>query len=86
MLEYIKQNYPIKTAKELADVLNTCEANIRFYIKKLGLKKQVKYDYDMVETLLETMRPIDVAKVTSINVNTIHTIKFRLKKRKYEQF
>jgi len=79
MTDYIIQHYNSMTAPQIAKELGVPECNVRYYINKLGLSKQVKYDYQQIATMLETMRPIEVAKVTGINVNTIHTIKFRSK-------
>ncbi len=80
MQDYILQHYTSMTAPQIAKELNVPECNVRYYIKKLGLSKQVKYDYERISTMLGTMRPRDIAKVTGINVNTIHTIKYRSKK------
>jgi len=80
MHDYILQHYNSMTAPQIAKDLGVPEHKIRNEIAKLKLSKQVKYDYGHICTLLATMRPIEVAKVTGINVNTIHTIKFRSKK------
>ena len=80
MTNYIIQNYHSMTATQIAKELGVTKHKIRNEIVKLGLKKKNYNDYQKIASMLETMRPIEVAKATGINVNTIHTIKYRTKK------
>jgi len=86
MIDYIIQHYNSMTGPEIAKELNITLPKLRYIAKSLGLRKQAYNDYQRIATMLETMRPIEVAKVTGINVNTIHTIKYRTKKTESEYF
>jgi predicted transcriptional regulator len=80
--DYILENHSDMTTSELSKELKMSKQRVWGLCKRLGVKTKAKMvDNSMVLKMLETKKPLEVAKELNMKKATVYTIQFNARKK-----